>query len=300
MKPTDESREAHGDFAGDESTSVMGVDLLSSLTERSRRIEVVSPTVPEPEISIVVDEVEPVTTMSPATRSQRLAADGEYPAIGDEESTDLMDEPEPTTVAVRSHLDRPPPAPAPLPARPFVAQPVPAPSVAAPAPSVAAPAPTAAVPAPSAAVPAPSLAAPAPLLPDPQWAAELRPRPLPTVRVLPLPAPQPDTAPESTPNPAVGSRRLSALAAVALGVAAWTLGLGHHDVMPASAIAWPAPSVSSAVAPSPGAAKILEAVRTALGSLFPSSASVASTRDESADPARPHQRPSSAPPRQRL
>ena len=236
MKPTDESRDAHCDFAGDEATNVMGVDLLSSLTERSRRIDVAAPAVPEPEISIVVDEVEPVTTVSPATRSKLLVVDGEYPAIGDEESTSMMDEPEPTTVAVRARRDGPPPPAAPSPA--FVAQPVPAPSVRAPAPSLPAP--------------APSLPAPAPSVPDPQWAAELmRPRALPTVRVAPLPAPELATAPESTSQRAAGSRRMGALAALALGVAAWTLGLGHHELRPASAISSPAPPATSALAAPP-------------------------------------------------
>ena len=258
MKPTDESRDAHSDFAGDESTSVMGVDLLSSLTERSRRIDVASPaTVPEPEISIVVDEVEPVTTVSPATRSQLLVVDGEYPAIGDEESTVTMDEPEPTTVAIRARCASPPPPAEPSAAPPFVAQPV------------AAPPPPA---------PAPPVAVPGPSLPDPQWAAELRPRPLPTIRVTPLPTPELQPAAESAAKPAVGSRRLSMVAAVALGVAAWTVGLGHHELLPASAMPARAPSASSAVvAPT----------------------RVASAHAASPDPARPKPSPT-APHRQRI
>ena len=50
MKPTEKAADAHGGFV-DESTSVMGVDLLDSLTERSRRIEVAAPLAapPEPE-----------------------------------------------------------------------------------------------------------------------------------------------------------------------------------------------------------------------------------------------------------
>lgn len=264
MKPTDESRDTQSDFAGDESTSVMGVDLLSSLTERSRRIDVAAATVPEPEISIVVDEVEPVTTVSPATRAEALVVDGEYPAIGDEESTVTMDEPEPTTVAIRARRASPPPPPEPPPALPFVAQPLAAPPPAAPAPSVAAP--------------APSVAAPAPSLPDPQWAAELRPRHLPTMRVAPLPTPLLEPPTESAAQPAVGSRQLSMVAAIALGVAAWTLGLGHHELLPASATPVRAASVSgAAVAPT----------------------RVASAHAASPDPARPKPRPT-APHRQRI
>jgi hypothetical protein len=109
MKPIEEAADMHADFAGDESTSVMGVDLLSSLTERSRRIEVSTAAVPELEISIAVEEPEPVTTMRPAEppQPQLLIVGGDYPALGDDESTMMMDEPEPTTVAVRSHIDKP-------------------------------------------------------------------------------------------------------------------------------------------------------------------------------------------------
>jgi hypothetical protein len=260
MKPTEEFADTHRDFAGDESTSVMGVDLLSSLTERSRQIDVAAPPVPESEISIGVEEPEPVTTMSPAARPQLLIADDAYPALGDEESTVMMEEPEPTTVAVRSHLHRPPPPHEPLPAPLLAAQPLPAQSV-----------------------------------PDPQWAAELAPRALVTIRVAPLPAPELVTTPESSSKPAVGSRRLSALAAVALGVAAWTLGLGHHEVLPTSAILSPAPSVSSVLLTPWGLqtqAKVtLDNVRAALGSLLQWSASVASARNESEDPGRAKHRP---------
>lgn len=194
MKPTEGA--PHCDFAGDESTSVMGGDLLSSLTERSRRIDVLAPLIPEPEISIEIDEPEPVTTMSPAAQPlpPPPIPDGEFPAIGDEESTVMMEEPEPTTVARR-----------------VVPQPVPAPAHA----------------------------------PDPQWTADLAPRALATIRVAPLPAPEPETIAAEAPAPAVGSRLLSLCAALALGVAAWTVGLGHHDTT--AAISSPAPSVSSAV-----------------------------------------------------
>ncbi len=248
MKPTDESAHAHGDFAGDESTSVMGVDLLSSLTERSRRIDVAAAPVPEPEISIVVDEAEPVTTVSAAARPQLRVVDREYPELGDEESTMMMDEPEPTTVAVRTHRDRPslPPAPAPV-----VALPPPPP----PAPVVAVPLPVRAV-------------------PDPPWAAELSPRVLDTIRVAPRPVPPAPTTPERAPHPAAGSRRLSALAAIALGVAGWTVGLGHHEPLPPSVIAAPVASVSSVLVTPWGlharAATTLANVRAALASLLQS------------------------------
>lgn len=122
MKPISEAADMHADFAGDESTSVMGVDLLSSLTERSRRIDVSPVSVPEPEISIAVEEPEPVTTMRPAAPPlppppapaqplpQLLIVDGEYPLLDGEESTTMMEQPEPTTVAVRSHIDKPLPS----------------------------------------------------------------------------------------------------------------------------------------------------------------------------------------------
>ncbi|HEX6834921.1 MAG TPA: hypothetical protein VF334_00035, partial [Polyangia bacterium] len=114
-------------------------------------------------------------------------------------------------------------------------------------------------------------------------AAELSPRVLPTIRVAPLPAAGLEPALESTSKPAVGSRRLSALAAVALGVAAWTLGLGHHELLPASATSSPAPSASAVLAAPPSRA----------------SASVAPARNEITDPARPQPRPV-APHRQRI
>jgi hypothetical protein len=246
MKATEESADARRDFVDEESTNVMGVDLLSSLTERSRRIDVSAPPVPEPEISVIVDDPEAVTTMRPAGPPQLLIVDGEYPALGDEDSTVMMDEPEPTTVAVRSHLDSPPPRPA---------APPPAPR----------PAPRSA---PAVVVqPLPPQAAP-----DPQWAAEL-PRVLPTLRVAPLPAPELATTPESTSQPAVGSRRVSVLAAVALGVAAWILGLGHHELQPTSPISSPAASSVSSVVVTPWglqarANTTLSNVRTALGSLL--------------------------------
>jgi hypothetical protein len=211
MKPTEESRDAHGDFV-DESTSVMGGDLLSSLTERSRWNDAAAAPVPEPEISIVVDEPEAVTTMRPVGPPKLLVVDREYPALGDEEATAMMDEPEPTTVAIRKHHDG-----------------------TAPAPSTASPPPV---------PPAPAQPTPAPSLPDPIWAAELAPRALPTIRVPPLPAPGVEGTAESTSTRA-GSRRLSVLAAVALGVAVWTVGLGHHEAEPPVVIAAPAPSASS-------------------------------------------------------
>jgi hypothetical protein len=244
MKATEESADARRDFVDEESTNVMGVDLLSSLTERSRRIDVSAPPAPEPEISVVVDEPEAVTTMRPVGPPQLLIVDGEYPALGDEDSTVMMDEPEPTTVAVRSHVDSPPPRP---PARP----PAPPPALR-PAPAVVV-------------QPLPPQSAP-----DPQWAAEL-PRVLPTLRVAPLPAPELAATPESASQPAVGSRRVSVLAAVALGVAAWVLGLGHHELQP-TAMSSPAPSVSSVVVTPWGlqarANTTLTNVRTALGSLL--------------------------------
>lgn len=219
MKPTEESADTLHDF-GDEATSVMGGDLLSSLTERSRRIDVGAQTMPEPlpdpEIGIDEDEPEPVTTMRPVAPLPPLVAEGEYPALGDEESTIAMEEPEPTTVAVRLHADRPapvapPPIPAPL-AAPIV-EPLPAPAA-----------------------------------PDPQWAAELKPRVLETIRVPKLPPPE--LEPERASQPAAGSRVLSLLAAVALGVAAWTVGLGHHEAEPAPAvIASPSPSNAAAKTP---------------------------------------------------
>ncbi|HXU69245.1 MAG TPA: hypothetical protein VN947_07935 [Polyangia bacterium] len=236
MKPTEESTDTHRDF-GDEATNVMGGDLLSSLTERSRRIEVAPLTALEPEISIGDDEPEPVTTMRPVAEPlPPLVADGEYPALGDEESTVAMEEPEPTTVVVRPHADRP--APLARPVAPIVAAP-PAPRVAPVAPIVAPP-------------PAP-LAAPLPTAsaPDPQWASALSPRILETVRVPPLPAPELESMPERASQPAAGSRSLSLLAAVALGVAAWTLGLGHHEAQPKPAMSAPALAPSVIAAPSP-------------------------------------------------
>jgi hypothetical protein len=247
MKATEESADAHNDFDGDESTLVMEANLLSSLTERSRRIDVAAPPASEEERSMV-DEPEPVTVMRPAARPQPLVADGEYPALGDEEPTVMMEEPEPTTVAVRSQLDRsPPPPPKKLPAPALAAEPLPAQSV-----------------------------------PDPQWAADLAPDALAKMWDAPLAAAELGTTPESTSKPAAGSRRLGALAAVALGVAAWTLGLGHHELLPPSAIASPAPSVSSVVVTPWGlqaqAETTVDNVRTALGSLLQWSTSVASAQ----------------------
>jgi hypothetical protein len=261
MKPAEESAEARSDFATEESTSVMGVDLLSSLTERSRRTDVsLPPPLPEPpEISISTEEPEPVTTMRPveepepvttmrpvepepvttmrpvAPPPQLLIVDGEYPGLGDEESTVMMEEPEPTTLAVRVEPASPPEPPAPAPPKLAIVPP------------------------------------PAPLppqsAPDPQWAAELKPRVLDTIRVAPLPPPILEMPPESTSQPATGSRRLSTLAALALGVAAWTLGLGHHQELQPSAVASPTASVSSALVTPSGLATAFDNVRVALGSL---------------------------------
>jgi hypothetical protein len=266
MKATEESADSHQDF-GDESTTVMGGELLSSLTERSRRIEVSAPPVPEPEISIVTDEPEPVTTVSRAARPQLLVLDGEYPALGDEESTAMMDEPEPTTLAVRSRRGNPPSLPSPLPPPALAAQPLPAPS-----------------------------------LPDPQWAAELTPRGFPTVRVAPLSAPELETTPAPASQPAVGRRWVSALAAIALGVAAWTVGLGHHELQPAPATSSAAPSASNVVVTPWGLqdrARVTVAdVRTVLGSLLQPVTSVASARNVSADSGRAKHR-TAAPHRRR-
>lgn len=251
MKPMEESADEHRDFAGDESTSVMGADLLSSLTERSRRIEVATAAIAEPEISIVVDdEVEPVTTVSPKAVPKLLVVEGEYPALGDEESTFMMQEPEPTTVAVRSRRVAAPPPPEPL---------------------------------------------PAPAVADPQWVAELPSHTPPTIRVAPLSAPAVEPTPETASKPAAGSRRSSVIAAMTLGVAVWTLGLGHHEILPAAAISPPASSVSSVLGePSGLRARVeiaVDNVRTAFVSLFQASASVASARNESAAPRRVKHRP---------
>lgn len=258
MKPIEESADEHGDFAGDESTSVMGADLLSSLTERSRRIEVVAATIPEPDISFDDDGAEPVTAMSPTAPPKLLVADREFPVLGDEDSTVMMEDPEPTTVAVRSRCaDAPSPPEAP-PA--LAAQPLPAPS-----------------------------------LPDPPWVAALPPRGTPTIRVAPLAAPTSKPTPEGTFESAAGSRRLSAVAALALGVAAWTLGLGHHELLPMSAVSSPSSSVTSVfVVPSSLRSRVetaAENVRTAFVSLVGASASVASARNESTAPERSKHRP---------
>ncbi len=262
MKPIEESADEHRDFAGDESTSVMGADLLSSLTERSRRVEVATATIAEPALGTVVDdEVEPVTTVSPAAIPKLLVAAREYPVLGDDESTEMMQEPEPTTVAVRSRRDEAPPPPEPPPAPAFRAQPLPVPSV-----------------------------------PDPQWVAELPSRVPPTI--VPQSAPSVEATSESTSKPAAGSRRLSAIAAVTLGVAAWTLGLGHHECLPAAAVSPPISSVSSAViAPSGLRARVemaVDHVRTAFVSLFQASASVASARNESTTPQRSKHSPATS------
>jgi len=269
MKPTEESA---SDF-GNEATSVMGGDLLSSLTERSRRIDVAAPLPPPlpepPEISISVEEPEALTTMQPvgpppAQPPQLRVVDGEFPALGDDDSTLMMDEPEPTTVAARSRLESFRPTPPAPPPPPVVAAPPPPPVVAAPPPIPPA------VAAPPVASPV-VLPLPAPAALDPQWAAELKPRSLPTVRVAPLPAPEMPVMPES--RPATGSRWLSMLAAAALGLAAWTLGLGHHQPpLPASAIASPAPSVSSTLVTPWGlelqAQLAMNNVRATLGSVL--------------------------------
>ena len=260
MKTTEEPADAHGDFAGDEATSVMGGELLSTLTERSRRIDVPAPLppVPEPEISIVSDEsaaeeAEPVTTMrpvkpmSPPARPQLLVVGEEYPALSDDESTMMMDEPEPTTLAIRSKADKPAP--------PLVPLPPPAPAAAA----VVAAAPVV--------QPLPVASAP-----DPRWAAELAPRALATIRVAPLPAPDLLSTPEAAPKRSIGSRALSTLAALALLVAAWTLGLGHHDLLPTTAISPAAASAATSALVTPWglqtrAQLTLGNVRTALASL---------------------------------
>ena len=154
--------------------------------------------------------------MRPVARPQLRIVDAAYPELGDEESTVMMEEPEPTTLAVRPRFDSPPPPPQPPPAPRLAVAPLPA------------------------------------LVPDPQWAAELPPRALATIRVAPLPAAELETTPESAAKPAVGSRRLSALAAVALGVAVWTLGLGHHQSVSTSSVSpSPSPSVVSSVVVAP-------------------------------------------------
>jgi hypothetical protein len=86
---------------------------------------------------------------------------------------------------------------------------------------------------------------PTPPLPsEPLWVAELTPRPrgkaLETMRVVPLPSPE---ELEDAPAPAIGSRRLGRVAALAVGVAAMTLGLGPHQPQAASA----APPVAASV-----------------------------------------------------
>ncbi|MGZ3425894.1 MAG: hypothetical protein ACXVCV_04550 [Polyangia bacterium] len=250
MKPIEEAADIHADFAGDESTSVMGVDLLSSLTERSRRIDISTAAVPEPEISIAVEEPEP----------QLLIVDDEYPVIGDEESTMMMEEPEPTTVAVRSHIDKPLPLPEPAPVPPLRVQPLPA-------------------------------AAP----PEPRWTASLAPRPLETLRVAPLPTPEMETLSNREPAPSAGSRRLRALAAATLSVAATILGLGHHQPLPASAISSSALPVTSAVVEpwdvQTQVKATIDSVRASLAALVQWSASDASARNESADPGHAMHRP---------
>ena len=81
------------DEFSDEATNVMGGELLSSLTEQSRAIEIPPlPPIPEPEILLDVDVEIDVEA---------------FPALGDEESTVTMEEPVPTTVAVRSRLASP-------------------------------------------------------------------------------------------------------------------------------------------------------------------------------------------------
>ena len=261
MKPIAEAADIHADFAGDESTSVMGVDLLSSLTERSRRIDVSTAAVPEPEISIAVEEPEPVTTLRPIApprapaqpEPQLLIVAGEYPALGDEESTLMMDEPEPTTVAVRSHIDKPTPLPEPARVQPLRVQPLPAAAA-----------------------------------PEPQWTASLAPRVLETLRVAPLPPLGTETIPNRELAPSAGSRRLGALAAAALGVAAMVLGLGHHQPQPASAISSSAlPGTSAVVEPWDVQTQVkarIDSVRAPLAALLQWSASDTSARSESADP----------------
>lgn len=269
MKPIAEAADMHADFAGDESTSVMGVDLLSSLTERSRRIDVATGAVPEPELSIAVEEPEPVTTMRrtapalpppPQAPPQLLVVDGEYPVLADEESTMMMEEPEPTTVAVRSRAAKPLPLPEPAPAPPLRVQPLPA-------------------------------AAP----PEPQWTASLAPRPLETLRMAPLPAPAVEAIPDHEPAPSAGSRRLSALAAAAVGVAVTILGLGHHESLPASAISSSALPVTSAVVEpwdvQTRLGATIDSVRAALAALVQRHASDAPARAESVDPAPAKPRP---------
>jgi hypothetical protein len=86
-----------------------------------------------------------------------------------------------------------------------------------------------------------------PSAPDPQWAHDLKPRSLPTLRVAPLPAPEFEATPEGTSKRAVGSRWVSVLAALALGVAAWTVGLGHHEDVPPAAISSAAASAAASV-----------------------------------------------------
>lgn len=257
----------HADFAGDESTSVMGVDLLSSLTERSRRIEVATAAVPEPEISIAVEEPEPVTTMRPMAQAlepppapappQLQIVEGEYPAIGDEESTMTMEEPEPTTVAVRSHIDKPLPVPEPAPVPPLRVEPLPA-------------------------------AAP----PEPRWTASLAPRPLEAFRLAQLPAPDMEATASPEAAPSAVWRRLGALA---LGAAAVILGLGHHQSLPPSAISSSALSATSAVVEpwdvQTHVKATIDRVHVSVAALLQWSASDASVRNESAEPGRAKQRP---------